>query len=64
MSYWCDDARLDREQRRLDAEQERAALALAAHGCPHPVGCPWRNPGAPGQPCRHPKGCPHGKGSR
>jgi hypothetical protein len=28
MSYWCDDARLNREQRRLDAEQKRAEVRM------------------------------------
>lgn len=30
MSYWCDDERLNREQRRLDAAQAEARRALAA----------------------------------
>lgn len=30
MAYWCDDARLSREQARLDAMQQRAAIAIEA----------------------------------
>lgn len=30
MAYWCDDRRLDIEQRRLDADQQRALEKLRA----------------------------------
>jgi hypothetical protein len=41
MTYWTDDARLDREQRRLDAVQERARTC---RWCRHPAPPPGFGP--------------------
>jgi hypothetical protein len=35
MAYWCDDYRLLREQRRLDAEQQRAIERKAKKDAPN-----------------------------
>jgi hypothetical protein len=42
MSYWCDDAKLNREQRRLDAMQAEAERKMARQPSPPDVAATLR----------------------